>query len=207
MPEPLLFGLLGIVVAGIALGLSLAVPPGPVNAIIAVQSSSRSAFRGFLVGLGAMTADSIFLVITFSLGSLIVFDSTLRAAFYMVSFALMLLLAWLTFRSLKGLGKLMGNNTRGGHLPYVTGLTIGLTNPLQITWWLSVGLSLISSIGLVIIMGFFAGILLWITLFPITMHWASSRIPSLYKYVVYASTILLFAFAGWFLYSFIALLL
>lgn len=203
----MLLDLIGIMVAGIALGLSLAVPPGPVNAIIAAQSSSRSAFRGFMVGLGALTADSIFLIITFFLGSLIIFNDALRSAFYMVSFVLMLLLAYLTFRSLKGLGRLTGNSERGGHLPYVTGLTIGLTNPLQITWWLSVGLSLISSIGLIIIMGFFTGILLWITIFPLTMHWASSRVPSLYRWVIYASTLLLFAFAGWFLYSFLAILL
>lgn len=160
-----------------------------------------------MVGLGALTADSIFLIITFFLGSLIIFNDALRSAFYMVSFVLMLLLAYLTFRSLKGLGRLTGNSERGGHLPYVTGLTIGLTNPLQITWWLSVGLSLISSIGLIIIMGFFTGILLWITIFPLTMHWASSRVPSLYRWVIYASTLLLFAFAGWFLYSFLAILL
>jgi len=210
-----LASILLIVAAGVALGLSLAVPPGPVNAIIAIQSSSKSAKMGFLVGLGAMTADAVFLVITYFVGELIVFSGPIRMAFYAVSFVLMLFLAYMTFRSLRNVGSLLkdgkgrnetGAGTRRINLPYFTGLTIGLTNPMQITWWLSVGLSLIASIGLAVILGFFAGILIWITSFPIVMHWASSRVPSLYKWVVYLSTILLFAFAGWFLYNLFILL-
>jgi threonine/homoserine/homoserine lactone efflux protein len=199
--------LLWILGAGLALGLSLAVPPGPVNAIIAVQSSTLSARRGFLVGLGAMTADSIFLVITYFLGGLIIFNGTLRVIFYMVSTLLMIYLAYMTFRSMKSVDKMMSRGGQGAHLPYITGLTIGLTNPLQITWWLSIGLSLISSIGLAMMAGFFAGILIWITLFPLVMHRASTRIPSLYKWVVYVSSILLFIFALWFLYSALLIIL
>lgn len=206
-----------IVVAGVALGLSLAVPPGPVNAIIAVQSSSKSAKRGFLVGLGAMTADSVFLVITYFVGQFIAFNGPVRIAFYAVSCVLMLFLAYVTYRSLHSVGSILnkdeGAKGKGGmlgrktaNLPYFTGLTMGLTNPMQITWWLSVGLSLIASIGLAIIVGFFAGILIWISSFSIVMHWASKKIPSLYKWVVYASTLLLFAFAAWFLYSLLILL-
>src|SRR5207245_11567444 len=49
------------VLAGTGIGLSLAAPPGPVNAIIASQTVTRSWRAGFLVGMGATTADSIFL--------------------------------------------------------------------------------------------------------------------------------------------------
>jgi threonine/homoserine/homoserine lactone efflux protein len=199
----MILDLLWIMVAGVGLGLSLAVPPGPVNAIIAVQSSTRSSKSGFLVGLGAMTADAVFLIITYLAGDLITFSNVLKAAFYTVSFLLMLFLAVMTLKSLGKVGKLAdnGGGKRNRHLPYVTGLTIGLTNPLQITWWLTVGLSLIAGIGLLIIVGFFSGILLWITLFPLAMHWGSKKFPSLYRWVLYASTALLAAFALWFLYS------
>ena len=49
--------------AGILIGLSLAVPPGPVNAVIAAESVKESYVNGIKVGLGALTADATFLVI------------------------------------------------------------------------------------------------------------------------------------------------
>jgi threonine/homoserine/homoserine lactone efflux protein len=44
--------------AGLALGFSLTVPPGPMNAPIASRST-RSLREGVLTGLGAMTADAL----------------------------------------------------------------------------------------------------------------------------------------------------
>src|SRR2546430_14743473 len=53
------------VLAGLGIGLSLGAPPGPVNAIIASHTVTRSWRAGFLVGVGATTADTIFLVVAF----------------------------------------------------------------------------------------------------------------------------------------------
>ena len=50
-------------VSGILIGLSLAVPPGPVNAVIAAESVKKSYINGIKVGLGALTADATFLII------------------------------------------------------------------------------------------------------------------------------------------------
>src|SRR5438445_2727775 len=52
------------VLAGLGIGLSLGAPPGPVNAIIASHTVTRSWRAGFLVGMGATTADTIFLVVS-----------------------------------------------------------------------------------------------------------------------------------------------
>jgi len=71
---------------------------------------------------------------------------------------------------------------------------------------MSVGLTLISSIGLIIILGFFTGILVWIISFPMVIHFAQSRVPKLYKIVGYISTILLIAFSLWFLFNAIEVL-
>src|SRR2546422_491045 len=56
--------ILWAVLAGTGIGLSLAAPPGPVNAIIASQTVTRSWRAGFLVGMGATTADTIFLAVS-----------------------------------------------------------------------------------------------------------------------------------------------
>src|SRR5438128_9996188 len=51
------------VLAGMGIGLSLGAPPGPVNAIIASHTVTRPWRAGFLVGVGATTAETIFLAI------------------------------------------------------------------------------------------------------------------------------------------------
>lgn len=193
----------GIFLAGVALGLSIAAPPGPVNALIAAQAISSSRVSGFLVGLGAMTSDATFLVLTYLLSSLIALSGTARGALSLISFGLMLFLAYMTWRSSR---KIDLSTKRSVHVPYLTGLTVGLTNPFQLSWWMSAGLSLISGIGIVIILGFFAGILIWIASFPSIIGWIGSKKPWVYRAVIYLSTALLVAFAFWFLYNAVLLL-
>lgn len=190
----------GVFLAGVALGLSIAAPPGPVNAMIAFQST-RSILRGFLVGLGAMTSDATFLVITYNLRQIFEIQGSIRGLLSLFSSILLACLAYLTIRSVKNIGTSMSKEKEVSAVPYLTGLSIGLTNPFQIAWWMSVGLSLISSIGLIIILGFFSGILFWIVSFPMIIHFAQSRVPQLYKVVGYASAVLLTAFSLWFLFN------
>jgi len=56
--------ILWAILVGAGIGLSLAAPPEPVNAIIASQTVTRSWRAGFLVGMGATTADTIFLAVS-----------------------------------------------------------------------------------------------------------------------------------------------
>src|SRR5439155_21628132 len=88
------------VLAGMGIGLSLGAPPGPVNAIIASQTVTRSWRAGFLVGVGATTADTTFLAIAFlartavaGIGPYVPFIPLLGAG-VMVSFASSPLRSW-----------------------------------------------------------------------------------------------------------------
>ena len=52
--------------AGILLGLSIAAPPGPISAAIAQRVAiKRSWVPGLVIGLGAMTADGVYLLKTY----------------------------------------------------------------------------------------------------------------------------------------------
>lgn len=199
------FEIFGTFLAGMLLGLSIAAPPGPVNAMIAVQST-KSIARGFLVGLGAMTSDATFLIITFYMRQVFEIQGMVKASLSIISSILLAYLAYLTIKSVRSL-KNPGASIKSSPIPYLTGLSIGLTNPFQIAWWMSVGLSLISSIGFVIILGFFGGILLWIVSFPILIHFAQSRVPYVHKIVGYVSFALLLTFSLWFLYNGISIVL
>src|SRR5207245_9716074 len=61
MAPDVVLDILWAVLAGTGIGLSLAAPPGPVNAIIASQTVTRSWRAGFLVGGGSAPAYRILL--------------------------------------------------------------------------------------------------------------------------------------------------
>ncbi|WP_252896480.1 hypothetical protein [Metallosphaera hakonensis] len=83
---------------------------------------------------------------------------------------------WLAFGVLKS-----SMSRRTPRANYVTGLTMGLTNPFQITWWLTSGLFMIQEFGLFVIPGFFGGIVIWITLFPLTVNRYGKRLSRIIK--------------------------
>lgn len=58
----------------------------------------------------------------------------------------MIYLAYVTLKS-----KMPSKSIKGN---YLIGLTIGLTNPYQISWWLTVGISMIKSLSISVIPGF-----------------------------------------------------
>nr|WP_126451319.1 LysE family transporter [Sulfodiicoccus acidiphilus] len=171
---------------GVAMGLSLAAPPGPVNALIATEAA-KSPLHGTSVGVGAMTADAVFMTITLIIGRFL--PSFVIHSLFLAGGGVMLYLAYDVWRS-------KGPSGRGKKGNFVVGLGMGLSNPFQITWWLTAGLFMIREISLTTIPGFFAGILLWIFSFPLTIH----KIRARYKYIKYASATILLLFGAYMLY-------
>lgn len=171
---------------GYLLGLSLTAPPGPVNAII-MNESPKSALHGTSVGAGAMSADFVFLVILY-FGRVVIPHWAFKY-FYIVGAALMIYLTISVIRS-----KMPSKTTKGN---YLIGLTIGLTNPFQIVWWVTVGLFLIERLTILSIIGFFFGIVTWIVVFPYALHRVKAQYSPLLK--VFSSVILV-VFAAVMLY-------
>lgn len=180
------------------LGVSIAAPPGPVNAAAALQAT-RSWLAGWLTLAGAMTADGVFFALT-SLGlTALIASGEARDALFVAGGALMLFLAYST---LAGARKRPDEGAaRTGRFPYVLGLTIGLTNPFQLAWWIAVGIGMVSSFGSSIVLGFFSGILAWTLFYATLLRAGISRYRSVYPVLVYASGALLAAFGAWFLYT------
>ena len=172
---------------GIVLGLSMAAPPGPINAIMA-NESLRSKLHGSSVGFGAMTADFIFFLITFEIRELI--PETFLLAFYFVGGGLMLFLAYATLKA-----KVSKRSKKGN---YFTGLIMGISNPYQISWWLTVGLFMINKFGLTIIPSFFGGIIIWIFSFTTFINRLGDKYA---KYVKIFSFAILLAFGVYMIYE------
>jgi len=175
--------------AGILLGLSIAAPPGPVNALIATHVVTKTKWwAGTFVGSGAMTADAIFLVITFSIGTAVHPAAGALMVIYGLGACVMFFFAHKASKAWERPSVEETQETKLTH-SYLTGLAVAMTNPYQILWWLTAGLAFIQSVGIVIVAGFFTGIVIWIISFPFALDYARKRIEKAYK------AILLFALA------------
>jgi threonine/homoserine/homoserine lactone efflux protein len=143
--------------AGFGLGLSLAVPPGPVNALILREASRHGAWGGVRAGLPAPIVDSAYLVlVVVGLPRLIDLDAVTP---YLagVGVALMLYLAWDTVR-LRAAGPVPP--VRASALWAVT-----LSNPFQYAWWLSAGVVFLTSHGVWGAAGFVVAVFGWVFVF------------------------------------------
>lgn len=211
--------------AGALLGLSLAAPPGPMNAIIAEESVLRGWTAGFLAGLGAMSADATFFVVAL-LGAVPLVRSIpgLRSLMLILGGLLML---WFAVGALRGAKTAFSDDRppadgRGFSRAFV----LALTNPYQLLWWATVGVALLEPgrfdlgevvpLGLVssqvvtgspiIVVGFFGGIAAWIVAFPAMLVSIGDRVDGVAPVVASLSALVLAAFGVGFLLAGLGLL-
>ncbi len=163
------------------LGLSMAAPPGPVNAMIAF-ASLESKLKGTAVGAGAMTADLIFFFIVFIIKKYL--PLVLIKILYIVGGSYTLFLGLLVLYT-KNRFKV---KAKGG---YLVGLSMGLTNPYQIAWWASFGIAMLERFGISSGIGFFSGIILWIFTYPYIIEKAGKTSKKVEGLIKIASAIVL----------------
>jgi threonine/homoserine/homoserine lactone efflux protein len=179
---------------GLLLGFSLTIPPGPMNAFMAAQSV-RSFREGVTAGLGAMSADLVLGVLVYAVHSVVDLSAFLRAI-YLLGAGVMLYL---------GVGVLRRASTHPppettGLRTYTKALGLGVSNPFQIVWWLTVGLAFAYLGGWVLFVGLFGAIAVWVVAFPWAVHTGTERRPRVARAVILASGIVIFGFAAYFLF-------
>jgi threonine/homoserine/homoserine lactone efflux protein len=206
----MLVGLLSVV-AGALLGLSLAAPPGPMNAVIAEESVNRGWRAGFSAGLGAMTADALFFVLAVvGVVAFVQEAPTVRGIMVGIGGLLMFYFAYGAVRGTAEFGDEAESNRAG----FGKAFALAVTNPYQITWWLTAGVGLMNpgtveafgqtlfaANGPLTLVGFFGGIALWITLFPAALRTAGNTIDALGTAIAYGSGIVLAGFGVVFLWD------
>jgi threonine/homoserine/homoserine lactone efflux protein len=155
--------------AGVVFGLALAAPPGPMNAVIAEESVVRGWLSGFTAGLGAMSADAVFCVLTLvGVVGVVERAPTLRGAMVGVGGLLMLYFAYgaaLDARDSDGFlgatgasaeraapGSDWADGSTGDDATapeesrgFRKAFALALTNPYQILFWLSAGVGMLRS--------------------------------------------------------------
>jgi threonine/homoserine/homoserine lactone efflux protein len=177
---------------GMVLGFSLTIPPGPMNALIAARST-ESFRRGFLTGLGAMSADLILAIAVYALQSAVDLASEVRII-YVLGCGVM---AFLAYRLLSAGSRRTAPEPRQLAV-FTSALAVGLSNPFQILWWLTAGLAFAYLGGYVLFVGLFGAILIWIVAFPFAIHRGVRRYPGLARAVTVVSAAALLGFAAYF---------
>ena len=136
-------------ISGLILGWSVAWPPGPINAeMIRRGLLPRAAGGGFWsawqVGLGACTADFCWALAVAAGAGALINTPRIRFVLGLVSLALLLLLAAVflrgAWRAARAQRTAAGEERQGTRtLPgYFLGLTVALTSPWNIGFWLAV---------------------------------------------------------------------
>ena len=206
--------------AGVVFGLALAAPPGPMNAVIAEESVLRGWRSGFRAGLGAMSADLVFLGLAL-VGVVGVLERApvLRNAMVAVGGVLMLYFA---YGAARGAREHFRTSTAPSARGFTRAFVLALSNPYQILFWLTVGVGLLAPgrvdlfayasdalAGLVVVrtghpallVGLFGGIGVWIVGFPAALVAAETRTEAAAPAVAVGSAAVLVAFGGYFLYD------
>ncbi len=176
---------------GLALGFSLTVPPGPMNALIAHRSvGSRRA--GMVTGLGAMTSDAILGSAVYSLQAVVDLHAIVRGI-YVLGAGVM---AFLGVRLLRAPPPMTTSDPEG--TTYLQALAVGLSNPFQILWWLTAGVAFAYLGGAVLLGGLFGAIAVWIVVFPAAVHAGTRRSPRVQTGVRWVSAAIVLGFAVYF---------
>ena len=139
---------------GFVLGWSVAWPPGPVNAemlrrSVIPPSQGGGFWAAWRLGLGACTGDFLWALAVMTGAGALLNTPLVRQILAVVSFLLLLFLAgmfalgaWRSARSLQNkapaVGEASNSGRTAGRRGYLLGLTLALTSPWNLGFWLAV---------------------------------------------------------------------
>ena len=182
-------------VQGVFMGLGVSVPIGPVNVLI-MSYALQSYTKALCLGLGAMSADMLYLALSaFGISQLakipIVF-----ACISVFGAAFLLYIALGIYRDAKRSVQLQSVE-RGSHVAiFGKGFFLNIFNPYVIMFWLSVSVSIGREHFGLALAGLVCGILSWITLFALAIYKSRAKISDCSaRAFAYISALILLFFA------------
>lgn len=143
------------VATGLAIGLSLAAPPGPVNALIAREASRNGLLAGIRAGIAAPILDSLFLVLVLAGANLLPVER-FTPGLAALGAGLMAYLAVTTARARPAATALAS--------PLAV-VAVTVTNPFQYAWWVAWGTTQAPQLGAAGVAGFLVAIFGWVIAF------------------------------------------
>lgn len=198
---------IGLVGYGMSVGIVLAAPVGPINVEILRRGLLVGPKAGWLVGIGAMTADTIFAAIIVSGVSGIADRPALRVPLFLAGAAMLTWIGVASIREARRGAIDLDARARGASRSYVTGFLMAMLNPMGIVYWLSVGSALVAEavakVGQagspVLVGGVFLGIFCWVSGLALAIRAGRHRVNAqALRWITGVSGVILLGFALWF---------
>jgi threonine/homoserine/homoserine lactone efflux protein len=199
--------MLGLLFSGMGVGVVLAAPIGPINIEIIRRGLLQGSRAGWLVGLGALTADTIFAALIVSGITQVADRPALRIPLYAVGALMLIFIGWMSIRRAYG-GPIDLREVATGHSrDYLTGFLMAALNPMGIVYWLSVGSALVAEavakVGRggspVLVSGVFLGIFCWVTVLALMVHFGRRFVNErVMRWITGISGGILIGFGLWF---------
>ena len=182
----------GPFLAGALLSWSLAAPPGPANAMMAHEAARRSWGAGVRTGLGAVSGDVLmFLLMWVGVLAIVEAFAWTEVALAGAGALLMAFFAWGAWRAARRHARV---EARVGS--YGRALATVVTSPFNWAWWLTFGAAMFASLGLAVIVGFFAGLVAWVAAWCALARLGAWRFERFAEWVAYGSAAVLAFFAA-----------
>ncbi|SEN59240.1 Threonine/homoserine/homoserine lactone efflux protein [Mesobacillus persicus] len=165
------------------LGLSLAAPIGPVNAAQMDKGIKSGFFHSWLLGLGALSADIIYMLSVY-MGVVRFLETPFMQTF--LWFFGFFVLMYTGIETIVGAGKVVLSKHRqpeSGLKSFMSGFLMSISNPLTILFWLGIYGSVLartaSSFGTAELILYSFAIILGLIIWDITMAFISSSFKKL----------------------------
>ena len=208
---------LRIAVYGATVGVILAAPIGPINIEI-VRRGIRDGFvHGWFVGLGALTADTMYALAIVLGFARFAENEQIRVVLFLLGASMMAYIGYSSIRTAldeHAADRVNASPPRGKS--YVTGLLMAAFNPFGIVYWLTVGAGLAadavnragSGAAPVLVIGVTLGVLTWVTTLSVIAQFSRKFITgSGMRWITGLSGVVLIGFAFWFLMSGVRLMM
>lgn len=199
-----------MIVRGMIIGVALAAPVGPIL-VEMIRRAVRDGFlHGWLIGIGALTCDSIFSALVVSGMTPIADNPTMRVILFFAGGLMLGFVGWNSIRQALGDDKVDGDAPpRPRSRSFATGFLMAALNPMGIVYWLSVGSALVADAvdrvgkagGPLLVFGVMFGIFLWVT-FVAGLAQISRRFVTgaAMRWITGGSGVLIAGFGVWFLW-------
>lgn len=162
--------MLDVVVQGMTVGVALAAPLGPINVEIVRRALQGGFLSGWLVGLGAVSADTFYCALVVGGLAPLADRVALRVPLYLAGVIVLGYLGVNGIRSARS-GEVVAAARPTARAAYVTGFLMAAASPMGIVYWLSIGAALVASAversgreaAPLLVAGVVAGIVCWVT--------------------------------------------
>lgn len=207
---------LSIAIYGATVGVVLAAPIGPINVEI-VRRGIRDGFvHGWMLGLGALTADTVYALAIVLGFARFAENESIRVVLFLLGAAMMAFIGYSSIKTaLSSRATVIDKPPPPRGHSYITGFLMAAFNPFGIIYWLTVGAGLAadavnragSGAAPVLVVGVMLGILAWVTTMSIIAQVSRKFVTGNgMRWITGSSGVLLLGFAAWFLISGVQLL-